>query len=80
MQKDMIHAFPRPFSTDEHEQSCNAFFDQEGMTLRDFFAALAMAGLVREDGMSFRNTAIQAYKQADEMLKEREKERELTRM
>jgi len=48
--------------------------EREGITLRDFFAALAMAGLVREDGMSFRNTAIQAYKQADEMLKEREKE------
>ena len=43
-----------------------------GMTLRDYFAAKAMQALLssadwRED-MSFKDTAVAAFKQADEML------------
>ena len=48
-----------------------------GMTLRDYFAAKAMQGLLsdpdwRQD-MDFEETAWAAYEQADAMLKAREK-------
>ena len=36
-------AFPRPHSTDEHEFPCNGYDDQQGMTLRDWFAGQALA-------------------------------------
>jgi len=49
--------------------------EREGITLRDFFAALAMAAMMKAE-LSYKNAAIQAYKQADEMLKEREREKE----
>ena len=47
-----------------------------GMTLRDYFAAKAMQGLLsdpdwRQD-MDFDDTALAAYKMADAMLKARE--------
>jgi hypothetical protein len=53
-------AFPSPYD------------DQEGMTLRQYYAAKAMQALLssadwRED-MSFKDTAVAAFKQADEML------------
>jgi hypothetical protein len=59
-------AFPVP---------ANAFNDQEGMTLRDYFAAKAMQGLLsdsdwRQD-MDFEETAYHAYEQAEKMLKVR---------
>ena len=55
-------AFPNPHRT-----------DISGMTLRDYFAAKAMQGLLsdpdwRQD-MDFEETAHAAYKQADAMLK-----------
>jgi hypothetical protein len=48
----------------------------EGMSLRDYFAAKAMQGLLsdpdwRQD-MTFEDTAYAAYKQANAMLKARE--------
>ena len=47
-----------------------------GMTLRDYFAAKAMQGLLADSGwrhdMDFEDTAHAAYKQADAMLKARE--------
>ena len=48
----------------------------QGMTLRDYFAAKAVQGLLsdpdwRQD-MDFDDTALAAYKQADAMLKARE--------
>jgi hypothetical protein len=47
---------------------------QEGMTLRDYFAAKAMAAEmvsgIHEDGFAW--TAARAYKMADDMLKARE--------
>ena len=61
-------AFPRPFSED-------TYFDyeaQEGMSLRDYFAAKAMQALARH-GNYFDATARQAYMIADAMLREREK-------
>ena len=50
---------------------------QEGMTLRDYFAAKAMQGLLaglladRMD-VKWQNIAIDAYRQADAMIKARE--------
>jgi hypothetical protein len=47
------------------------------LTLRDHFAALAMQGLLAADidfDWSCQDIAEVAYKQADEMLKEREKD------
>ena len=45
----------------------------QGMTLRDYFAAKAMQGLLADPGwrhdMDFEDTAHAAYKQADAMLK-----------
>lgn len=51
--------------------------DNDGMTLRDYFAAQAMQGLLaglladRMD-VKWQNIAIDAYRQADAMLKARE--------
>lgn len=62
-------AFPRP-----HSESDYGFHDlQEGMTLRDYFAAKAMQALI-EDGLkrdgsaTVRNVAKDAYRMADAML------------
>jgi hypothetical protein len=69
---DDIPAFPRPASRGE-----DYFVDpQQGMTLRDYFAAKAMQALLsdpdwRQD-MDFKETAYAAYKQADAMLKARD--------
>ena len=52
--------------------------DDSGMTLRDYFAARAMQALLsdsdwRQD-MDIKDTALAAYKTADEMMKERGRE------
>jgi len=58
----------------EHSDIAKQYeIDQNGMTLRDYFAAKAMQGLLsdpdwRQD-MDFEETAHAAYKQADAMLK-----------
>jgi hypothetical protein len=44
---------------------------QNGMTLRDYFAAKAMQALIDNDGL-FSEVPTQAYAIADEMLKARE--------
>jgi hypothetical protein len=48
----------------------------EGMTLRDYFAAKAMQGLMSDPDwrrdMGFEDTAWAAYEQADAMLKARD--------
>ena len=58
-------AFPNPHRT-----------DITGMSLRDYFAARALQGLLADPGwrhdMDFEDTAHAAYKQADAMLKARE--------
>lgn len=79
MSKDGGPAFPRPASTDEHEGPCNVYQDQQGMTLRDYFAAKALQGLLASfAGVDCRmpepeKFAADAYAQADAMLKAREK-------
>ena len=58
----MIKAFPNPH-----------FRDDGGMDLRDWFAGLAMQGLLttKQFGLN-RSTAQHAYCMADEMMKARE--------
>lgn len=59
-----MNAFPNPHLT-----------DQLGMTLRDYFAAKAMQGLLLDDNGDFSDhnwMAEQAYAFADAMLKARE--------
>lgn len=45
----------------------------EGMTLRDYFAAKAMQGMITRRMLSDEDDAKIAYKMADAMLKERNK-------
>ncbi len=71
-------AFPRPHSTDECEQNCSHYYDQQGMTLRDWFAGQIAAAMVgKYGGESFRdnraNMARDAYLMADAMLVERKR-------
>ena len=56
-----IPAFPRPHSGATQ-------YAQEGMTLRDYFAAKAMQALIQRDEQSI---AWEAYRLADEMMKAR---------
>lgn len=44
-----------------------------GMTLRDYFAALAMQSMLREGYQLMQHIAYDAYEMADQMLKERDK-------
>jgi hypothetical protein len=83
-------AFPRPYSHDERPNGgyegdrVETFQLQDGMTLRDYFAAKAMITLLdidlpikRDESIFayFDTTAVRAYMIADAMLKERERER-----
>jgi hypothetical protein len=43
-----------------------------GMTLRDWFAGQALAGLLAHTGESERNRAVAAYRYADAMLRARD--------
>lgn len=45
----------------------------EGMTLRDYFAAKAMQSLIAGEYQFFKGLAIYAYQLADAMLAERER-------
>jgi hypothetical protein len=52
-------------------------FCTDGMSLRDYFAAKAMQSYIRNGngwGKDYKNVAIDSYKMADAMLKERENE------
>lgn len=62
--------FVHPFTGREPS---GAVFTHTGMSLRDHFAALAMAELVRANpDRAHHAVAIDAYRQADAMLKARE--------
>lgn len=70
-------AFPQSFSghcgNSDHSDPCGCYMDN-GMSLRDFFAAAALAGLLA--GNSFgasSNLGEMAYKHADYMLRARPK-------
>ena len=67
-------AFPRPaVFTEVHGL---ASVEQDGMTLRDYFAAKAMQSILQakdvHDSREWKNTAWIAYQVSDEMLKARE--------
>lgn len=72
-------AFPRPISTDERNVACNVAWEQEGMSLRDWFAGQALAGIcanpahVTEAQGAAALVAKAAFFIADAMLAEREK-------
>lgn len=82
MKKEL--AFPRPYSEGPHQPSLVDEDAQEGMTLRDYFAAKAMQALMTNDRVSqefnemyqegkdmMAAMAKGAYNIADAMLKER---------
>ena len=62
-------AFPAGFHPDGNTA------DQQGMTLRDYFAAKAMQGMMANGGLHGSNSSfsISAYAIADAMLAERSK-------
>jgi hypothetical protein len=61
-------AFPR--SAAEHSQG--GHYEQDGMSLRDWFAAQAMNGIISvapfKDGVTYRQVAGTCYEWADAML------------
>ena len=72
-------AFPMPFSTDEHTIPCNCTTATFGMSLRDFFAAHALSGIlacgspyVEKDGECL-SQADGAFAYADAMLEARKR-------
>ncbi len=70
--KDGGPAFPRP-GVDEAE---NESLAQSGMSLRDWFAGQALAGLTADPerfDKDFGNSSIICYRYADAMLAQREK-------
>jgi hypothetical protein len=63
-------AFPRPAYTHPNGE---IVLDEDGMTLRDYFAAKAMQGMLASDVNATRHIfAAQAYAMADAMLETRE--------
>ena len=66
MSKDTVWAFPKGQSD---------YSENRGMTLRDYFAAKAMQGVLSSpsDPASFEAVGVFAYKVADAMLAERDK-------
>jgi hypothetical protein len=66
-------AFPLPSHTRKWDDAKKEYQQDEGMTLRDYFAAKAMQGLINEQSLkSYEAVAVEAYKQADAMLKARD--------
>jgi len=61
-------AFPQTYIDKEYNPY---MIDTTGMTLRDYFAAKAMQGLISNGGSSHKEVAQAAYIVADAMLKER---------
>lgn len=68
-----IPAFPRPYSHDDYLEDID-YLAQDGMTLRDYFAAKAMQALIDNDTLfsEIPTQAYAAYSIADAMMKARE--------
>ncbi len=67
-------AFPFGQISELTGQPINGFFEP-GMTLRDWFAGMAMQGILSYQGLGvrFNQTASDAFDMADTMIAEREK-------
>jgi hypothetical protein len=66
-------AFARPFSLDTYWDNPKNCDDQQGMSLRDYFAAAAISGLLSDPAIfDFEEAAGAAYRAADAMLEVRE--------
>lgn len=79
-QDDGGAAFARPRSADpDHYHNAETYHAQEGMSLRDYFAAKAMQGflsnahLAKKEPMNRVQMSVAAYELADAMLVERAK-------
>jgi hypothetical protein len=60
-----------PFTSEVDDKKPNVLFNT-GMSLRDYFAAAALTGLLAK-GSSLGNAALWAYEAADNMLEQRNK-------
>lgn len=71
-------AFPRPASeytvSGTLADGNDAIREQDGMSLRDYFAAKAMQGMLANSGVDAFRIAKEAYMFADAMLDRRERE------
>ena len=70
-------AFPRPYSENTYYDRPKEREAQEGMDLRDYFAAAALTGLLSAETEEVHyptksHAAFEAYEHADAMLKARE--------
>lgn len=67
-------AFPLPRHTRKYCDKTNDYIQDDGMTLRDYFAAKAMQGLLANSEVQATHAefAAESYKMADAMLKARE--------
>ena len=63
-------AFPGPYATESG--AIEVLWKQQGMTLRDYFAAKAMQAMLNDAEVFWAGAAPLAYQYADAMLKARE--------
>lgn len=72
--KDGGQAFPQPFTghcgSEDHSDPCGCYLDF-GMTLRDYFAAKAIAVCALEKDLDYELIAGRAYELADAMIRHR---------
>lgn len=81
MQRGGGAAFPRPVSVDTRNGTLpdgdSVVIEQDGMTLRDYFAAKALPSVIailsEEESWTYEEAARDAYDIADTMLETREK-------
>jgi hypothetical protein len=64
---------PQAFPGYKNAWKAGEFSIEEGMTLRDYFAGQTLCGTCSIGDLTYEERAELAYKQADAMLKEREK-------
>ena len=69
-------AFPLQHHTRNYDINKREYIQDDGMTLRDYFAAQVLIGLsIQRKGLTDEHDARNAYSLADAMLKEREVQR-----